>query len=195
MQNTKSHVALLASPGLGHLVSVVELGKRLVSYHEFEITIFVLASEASTAQNQVLESTQNMDLVFLPSVDISTKVDPSANIVTKIIVMMQGSLPGLHSAIAAMIMSHRPTALIVDLFGTQAFPLADEFNMLKFVFIASNAWFLAITVYAPTVDTIVDEEHVVQQKPLLILGCKPILFQDTFEAYLDRNDMDFGERF
>ncbi|KAK6237514.1 hypothetical protein QUC31_002983, partial [Theobroma cacao] len=193
MQTTKPHVALLASPGLGHLIPVLELGKRLVTHHNFRITIFVLASEASTAQNQLLESS-NMDvlnIVSLPSAEISTKVDPGAHIVTKIVVIMRESLPGLRSAIAAM--KSRPSALIVDLFGTEALPVADEFKMLKYVFIASNAWFLGITVYAPTVEKIVDEEHVKQQKPLKIPGCKSVRFEDTLEAYLNRNDQLYGE--
>ncbi|XP_007047010.2 PREDICTED: UDP-glycosyltransferase 72E1 [Theobroma cacao] len=193
MQTTKPHVALLASPGLGHLIPVLELGKRLVTHHNFRITIFVLASEASTAQNQLLESS-NMDvlnIVSLPSAEISTKVDPGAHIVTKIVVIMRESLPGLRSAMAAM--KSRPSALIVDLFGTEALPVADEFKMLKYVFIASNAWFLGITVYAPTVEKIVDEEHVKQQKPLKIPGCKSVRFEDTLEAYLNRNDQLYGE--
>ncbi|OMO84286.1 UDP-glucuronosyl/UDP-glucosyltransferase [Corchorus olitorius] len=183
--------ALLASPGLGHLIPVLELGKRLVSHHDFQVTIFVLATEASAAQNQLLESSQTIDalkIVSLPPVDISSKVDPAAHIVTKIIVMMRESLPGLRCTISSMTKS-RPTALIVDLFGTEALPIADEFKMLKYVFIASNAWFLAITVYAPTVEKIVDEEHIKQQKPLEIPGCKPVEFEDTLEAYLNKDEL------
>ncbi|XVF15708.1 hypothetical protein REPUB_Repub09cG0178900 [Reevesia pubescens] len=192
MQTTKPHVILLASPGLGHLIPVIELGKRLVTYHNFHITVFVLASEESVAQNQLLESTMNvLNIVSLPSIDISNKVDQAAHIATKIAVMIRESLPGLRSSIAAM--KSRPTALIVDLFGTEALAVADEFKMLKYVFIASNAWFLGITIYAPSVEKIVDEEHVRQQKPLKIPGCKPVRFEDTLGANLNRNDQLYGE--
>ncbi|XVF61993.1 hypothetical protein PTKIN_Ptkin08bG0180600 [Pterospermum kingtungense] len=193
MKTTKPHVVLLASPGYGHLIPVLELGKRLVTHHNFHITILVLASEASAAQNQLLESpyvNADLNIVSLPPVDISDKVDPEAHIVTKIVVMMRESLPGIRSAIAAMKPS--PTALIVDLFGTKALRVADEFKLLKYVFIASNAWFLAITIYAPTVEKILDEEHSKRQKPLQIPGCEPVRFEDTLEAYLDLSDEVYG---
>lgn len=194
MKSSKPHVVLFASPGFGHLIPVMELGKRLVTHHNFHITILVLATEASAAQNQLLDhqpSNNIINIVSLPSVDISDKVDPEAHIVTKIAAMMRESLPGLRSAISSM-KPFPPTALIVDLFGTKALRVADEFKMLKYVFIASNAWLLGITIYAPTVEKIVDEKHVKQRKPLEIPGCEPVRFEDTMEAYLDRNGETYG---
>ncbi|KAJ0098136.1 hypothetical protein Patl1_28879 [Pistacia atlantica] len=138
--------------------------------------------------SQLLNS-QNHDflnIVLLPTTDISGLVDPDASIVTKLVVMMHQSLPALRSTISAM--KFRPMALIVDLFGTEAMKVADEFGMLKYVFIASNAWFLAVTIYAPAVDKKELAVHVNQQQLLKIPGCKPVEFQDTLEAFLDPND-------
>ena len=56
--------------------------------------------------------------------------------------MMREVRPALRSALSAM--KPRPTILIVDLFGTESMPIADEFDMLKYIYIASNVWFLAL---------------------------------------------------
>ncbi|GLT79982.1 hypothetical protein SLA2020_514460 [Shorea laevis] len=193
MQCTKPHAALLASPGMGHLFPVLELGKRLVSNHGFHVTIFVLNTEASTAKNQLRDSPDSslLNLVPLPPVDISGKVGPDAHVVTLLVVMMRESLPGLRSTISAM--KCRPTVLIVDLFGTEAMAVADEFMMSKFVFIASNAWFLTLAAYFPTIDEMAEDEHIKEQQPLKIPGCKPVRFEDTLEAYLDRNNQMYDD--
>ncbi|KAF9678360.1 hypothetical protein SADUNF_Sadunf07G0026800 [Salix dunnii] len=192
MQNTKPHAALLASPGMGHLIPVLELGKRLVTYHGFHVTLFVVATDASTTQSLLEEPYPDINIINLPLVDISGLVDPTASVVTKIVVMMRETLPSLRSAILAL--KSPPTALIVDLFGTEAFAVAEELNMLKYVFDTSTAWFLAITIYVPTIDKSVEDEHIIQKQPLRIPGCKPVRFDDTLGAYcLDRNDQTYIE--
>ncbi|KAJ0098139.1 hypothetical protein Patl1_28876 [Pistacia atlantica] len=183
MQIAKPHAAILASPGMGHLVPVLELGKRLVTLHNLQVTIFIVAPATSDEQLSQLLDSQNQDflhIVLLPSVDVSGIADAEASISTKIVIMMHESLPLLRSAISAMTI--RPTALIVDLFGTEAMAIADEFEMLKYVFIASNAWFFAVIAYAPELDRKVLAEHVYQQQPLKLPGCTPIRFEDNLEA-------------
>ncbi|KAJ6678567.1 UDP-GLYCOSYLTRANSFERASE 72E1 [Salix viminalis] len=170
---------------------VLELGKRLLTCHGFHVTLFVVATDASTTQSLLQEPHPNLSVVNLPLVDISGLVDPTATIVTKIIVMMRETLPSLRSAILAL--KFPPTALIVDLFGTEAFAVAEELNMLKYVFDTSTAWFLAITIYVPTIDKSVEDEHVNQKQPLRIPGCKSVPFDDTLGAYLDRNDQTYVE--
>ncbi|KAJ0041460.1 hypothetical protein Pint_28229 [Pistacia integerrima] len=184
MQIAKPHAAILASPGMGHLVPVLELGKRLVTLHKLQVTIFIVAPATSDEQLSQLLDSQNQDflhIVLLPSVDVSGIADPEASISTKIVIMMHESLPLLRSAISAMTI--RPTALIVDLFGTEAMAIADEFEMLKYVFIASNAWFFAVMAYAPELDRKVLAEHVYQKQPLKLPGCTPIRFEDNLEVF------------
>ncbi|XVF17851.1 hypothetical protein REPUB_Repub10bG0160500 [Reevesia pubescens] len=190
MQSRKPNAVLLASPGMGHLIPVLELGKRLVSHHGFTVTIFVVTTDASLSPPKLLKQAQTsyddlLEVVSLPPVDISGQIDETTAILTKIAMMIREALPSLRSAILAM--KVRPVALIVDMFGTEAFAIAEELMLLKYVFITSNAWFLALTVHAPTVDKEVEDDHVNNQKPLFIPGCKPICFVDSFEPVLRRN--------
>ena len=50
--------------------------------------------------------------------------------------------------------------------------------MLKHVFFPSNAWLLALTIYAPILDEEVKGEYVHQKEPLKILGCASVRVED-----------------
>ncbi|KAH8503517.1 hypothetical protein H0E87_014701 [Populus deltoides] len=189
MQNTKPHAALLSSPGMGHLIPVLELGKRLVTNHGFTVTIFVVTTDNSLSKSQLLKQSPCPDLlniVLLPPVDVSSLITPTTGILAQLAIMMREALPKLQSAILAM--EFCPTVLIVDFFGTEAMVIADEFNMLKYAFMTSTAWFLALTLHMPTIDKAIEDNHVKNQQALLIPGCKSLEFRDTFEPVLDRND-------
>ncbi|ESQ31148.1 hypothetical protein EUTSA_v10005518mg [Eutrema salsugineum] len=181
MQITKPHAAMFSSPGMGHLIPVMELAKRLSANHGFRVTLFVLENDAASAQSKFLNST-DVDVVNLPLPDISDLVDPADHVVTKIGTIMREAVPALRSKLAAM--HQKPTALIVDLFGTDALCLASEFNMLTYVLIASNARYVGVALYYPTLDQDLKEEHTVQRKPLDVPGCEPVRFEDTMDAYL-----------
>ncbi|XVF61994.1 hypothetical protein PTKIN_Ptkin08bG0180700 [Pterospermum kingtungense] len=194
MQSTKPHLALLASPGMGHLIPVLELAKRFVSQQSFKVTVFIVAADhASISNSSLLKSPPDLDddlldIILLPFIDLSNILEPDASYTTKILTMMLESLPFLRSEISKR--EFRPSALVVDLFGTDAFPIADEFNMLKYVFIASNAWFFAVMLFSPEIDPKEVVEHAKNQKPLEIPGCnKSIKLEDTLEPFLvDPND-------
>ncbi|KAI9165206.1 hypothetical protein LWI28_009581 [Acer negundo] len=188
MKIPKPHAVLLASPGMGHIIPVIELAKRFVSQHEFQVTVFVVATDASTVESHLRNSpeytTNLFNVVSLPSVDISALVDTDASLTAKIVVMMHESLPALRSAISAM--KPRPTAMIVDFFGTEAMiTVADEFGMLKYMFMPSNAWLLATMIYGPAIDEIGLDEHANKKLPLKIPGCTAVQFEDTLEPFLD----------
>ncbi|KAJ6420028.1 hypothetical protein OIU84_030034 [Salix udensis] len=194
MQNTKPHAALLSSPGLGHFIPVIELGKRLVTNHGFSVTVFVVTTDNSLSKSQLLKQSPCPDLlniVLLPPVDVSGLITPATGILSQLAIMMREALPKLRSAIVAMIFC--PTVLIVDLFGIEAMVIAEEFNMLKYAFITSTAWFLALTLHMPTIDKVIEDNHVKNQQALLIPGCKSLEFGDTFEPILDRNDQMYIE--
>lgn len=194
MQSSKPHAALLSSPGMGHLIPVLELGKRLVTHHSFTVTIFAVASHSSSGEREVLRSAMNpplCDIVELPPVDISGLVRQDCAVVTAIAVTMRESKPVLRSAISAMKLP--PTLLIVDLFGTESLEIADELGIPKYVFMASNAWFVALTVYLPALDELVKGEYVDQTESFSIPGCKSVKPEEVVDPMLDRTDQQYVE--
>ncbi|GMH24633.1 hypothetical protein Nepgr_026476 [Nepenthes gracilis] len=173
---SKPHVALLSSPGLGHLIPVIELAKRLVTHHSCKATVFVVTGKPCPVENQLLQSaaaSNLFDIAVLPHVNAT--FPPETEVLTRLLLMIQEALPALHSSIASM--THRPTALIVDLFGTEAIKLAREFGIKNYVFIASNAWFLAFAAYFPHMGKVEKNE------PVKLPGCNPIPYRIIEETF------------
>ncbi|WCJ30967.1 UDP-Glycosyltransferase superfamily protein [Euphorbia peplus] len=196
METTKPHAVLLASPGMGHITPIAELAKHMVANHGFQVTLYVITNDASLSQTQLINNlniTQKLfQIVILPHVNITALINPSTHIFIQLLIMMHQALPSLRRAILEL--EIRPIALVVDFFGTEALSMAEEFNMLKYVFIASNAWFLALTIHIPTLDRIsVEEEHVKKRRPLVVPGCKAIRVEDTLDLLLDPNGQMYDE--
>lgn len=190
----KPHAAILASPGLGHLIPVLELAKRLVVHHNFAVTIFAISSHSSPVEAQLLDSAMSpklFDVVQLPPPDISGLVGPDAAVVTCLAVIMRTCRPSLRSSISSM--KNRPSLLIVDLFGTESLSIADELDIPKYVYIASNARFLALTIYLPVLDQEVKGQFVDQKEWLRIPGCSSLRPQDVVDPMLDRNNQQYRE--
>ena len=193
---SKPHAALVSSPGMGHLIPVIELGKRLVTHHNFTVTIFIVPAShtPSPEHSQLLtsSSTSNLyNIVEISPANISELVPANVAVVTMIAVTMRQTKPAIRSAIFAM--RPRPTVLIVDLFGSDLLDIGDELGITKLVFIASNAWFLSLTVYLPILDKVVKGEYVDQAKPFEIPGCKPVRPDQVVDPMLDRTDQQYQE--
>lgn len=194
METLNTHVAVLSSPGMGHLFPSLELATRLCTRHHITVTILLVASHSSPVEEKIIASAKAskfFTLLHLPPVDISALVDSTTAVVTRIAVTMRSSLPAIRSAVSAL--KFRPTTLIVDIFGTEAFTVADEFRMAKYVFVASNAWFLALTVYTPFLDKEVSGQYVDRKEPLEIPGCEPVRPCDVVDPMLDRADQQYDE--
>ncbi|KAL3527075.1 hypothetical protein ACH5RR_011731 [Cinchona calisaya] len=194
MDSRKLHIAILSSPGLGHLIPDLVLGNRLATHRDVKVTILVITTSSSPAESQILKAPfgpKLVDILEIPPVDISHLIDANTKVVTQLRIMVREALPGVRSTIAGM--EHRPDVFIGDLFCTEAFPIAIEFGMPKYVYVPSTAWFTALITYSPLLHEEVVGEYVDQTEPLKIPGCKPIRPEDVVDSMLDRNDQQYRE--
>nr|AMQ26120.1 UDP-glycosyltransferase 45 [Pueraria montana var. lobata] len=196
MVTSKPHAALLASPGMGHLIPMVELGKRLLTHHGFHVTIFVVTTDSATTTSQILQQTSNLtslNIVHVPPIDVSDKLPPNPPLAIRILLTMLESLPFVRSSILSTTNLPPPSALIVDMFGLAAFPMARDLGMLIYVYFATSAWFSAVTLYFPAMDKKLIESHAENHEPLMVPGCEAVLFEDTLEPFLSpRGEMYEG---
>ncbi|XP_023003083.1 UDP-glycosyltransferase 72E1-like [Cucurbita maxima] len=177
-QESKTNVALLVSPGIGHLIPFLELAHRLVHYHNLQATLFVVCSSTSAAESHLLQKSSAVNIVPLrPTVSL----DPNANFIDKIKAIMSASSPLLRRSLSAA--QPLPAALIVDLFGTWALAIAHELGMLGFVFMTTSAWFLSLAMFFPTMDKQMIDDHVYSHEPLRIPGCSPVRFENTVSVF------------
>ncbi|KAG6594844.1 UDP-glycosyltransferase 72E1, partial [Cucurbita argyrosperma subsp. sororia] len=176
-QETKAHVALLVSPGMGHLIPFLELAHRLVHHHNLHATLFVVCSGTSAAESLLLQKSSAVNIVPLrPSVSL----DPTANFIDKLKAIMSASPSLLRRSLSTA--KPRPAALIVDLFGTWGLAIAHELGMMGFVFMTTSAWFLSLARFFPTMDKQMINGHVYNHEPLRIPGCSPVRFENTTQV-------------
>ncbi|XP_045787236.1 anthocyanidin 3-O-glucosyltransferase 5-like [Trifolium pratense] len=185
-----THVVLLSSPGLGHLIPTIELAKRFLIHHNFKLTILAITSQSSHAESQILKSATNSSLytiIQIPSPNIPSDISLTA----RLCVTMRHAIPSIKSAITNLTV--RPSAFIVDIFGTEALTLAKELNIPKFVYVASHAWFLSLLVYSPVLDKQIKTPYLEHNELLKIPGCKPVRPEDVIDPMLNRNDSGYSE--
>ncbi|GMP28257.1 hypothetical protein CsSME_00003880 [Camellia sinensis var. sinensis] len=194
MESRKLHAAILSSPGMGHLVPVLELGKHLATNRGLEVTILVVATHSSPAESQLLDPStapKHLHILRLPPVDISTVVNPDIKVVSQLAIIMREARPAIRSVLSSM--KQRAAMFIVDLFGNEAFGIDDEFHMSKYLFVTSTAWFTALTLYCHVLDKEVEGQYVDHKEPLRLPGCKPVRPEDLVDPMLDRNCQQYYE--
>ncbi|KAI6695356.1 hypothetical protein NL676_023066 [Syzygium grande] len=180
---------------MGHLIPGIELGKRLIADHGFEVTIFVIPSQDSRAEAEIVNIAMTpklLNVVELPAPDVTAAgLGPDASVVARLTAMMREARQAFRSALAAM--EAQPDVLIVDLFGTEHLCIGDELGIPKYVHVPCNAWFLALLLHSPTLDKEVKGEYVERAEPLEIPGCKPVRPEDVVDPMLDRSDLQYRE--
>ncbi|KDO53103.1 hypothetical protein CISIN_1g0125131mg, partial [Citrus sinensis] len=130
-QIPRAHVAMVPTPGMGHLIPLAQLAKRLVRQHNFLVSIFIPTIDDGTGsfmqpQRQVLESLPtSISTIFLPPVSLDDLPD-NVPIETRIILTLVRSLSSLRDALKVLTESTRLVALVVDCFGSAAFDVANE---------------------------------------------------------------------
>uniref|UniRef100_A0A7N0UFW1 Glycosyltransferase n=1 Tax=Kalanchoe fedtschenkoi TaxID=63787 RepID=A0A7N0UFW1_KALFE len=182
-----AHIAMLPSPGMGHLIPMAEFAKRLVHHHNFTVT-FIIPADAppSSAYNKVLTSLpSSIDHIVLPLVDLSD-APPNSRIETLISLTVARSLPSLRDALLAS--SKKPLALLVDLFGTDAFDPAIDLGIPPYIFFPSTAMTLSLFFYMPELHRSVSCEYRDMTDLVRIPGCVPIRGSDLLDPVQDRKD-------
>nr|GMD55436.1 anthocyanidin 3-O-glucosyltransferase 5-like [Ipomoea batatas] len=186
------HIGILSSPGIGHIIPALVLGNRLAAVHNVKVTVFVITTANSPTERQLLDSSR-LNIVQIPPVDISALLNANAKPVTQLCLLVRAAVPGVRSALFATNQCRRLDALVGDFFCTEALPVADELNVPKFIYVPTNAWFTALTVYCPVLDKEIEGQYVEQEKGLEIPGCKPVRPEDVVDPMLDRNDDQYRE--
>ncbi|KAL0655113.1 hypothetical protein Bca4012_075697 [Brassica carinata] len=189
------HALLVASPGLGHLIPILELGNGLSSVLNFRVTVLAVTSGSSSlAETEAIRAVVargTCEVTELPSVDIDYFFEPDATVFTKIVEKMRATKPVVQDAIK--LMTQKPTVMIVDFLGTGMMSIADDVGMAKYVYVASHAWFLAVLVYLPVLDKVVEGEYIDIKEPMKIPGCRPVGADDLMETMLDRSNRHYRE--
>ncbi|KAK7285824.1 hypothetical protein RJT34_20606 [Clitoria ternatea] len=189
LQPPPAMLAVVPTPGMGHLIPLIEFSKRLVRYHNLAVT-FVIPTEIppSKAQTTVLKALpDSISHIFLPPVTLSD-LPPETKIETRISLTVLRSLPALRQAFRSLTAAHTVSAVVVDLFGTDVFDVAAEFNVPPYIYYPSTAMVLSLFLQLPKLDQEVHCEFHELPEPVKIPGCVPVNGSDLLDPVQDRKN-------
>jgi len=191
MEQTQTpQIAIIPSPGMGHLIPLVEFAKRLVLHHDFTVT-FILPSlgPPPKAQLEVLQSLPTtITHISLSPVSFDDLPAHGVKQEMKIFLSVARSLSFIRDALKSFVTTTRIVGLVVDLFGTDAIDVAKEFNIPSYVFIGNMSLALSLFLYLPNLDENVSCEYRDMPEPVRLPGCVPIHGRDFPEPLQDRKN-------
>ncbi|KAJ8444728.1 hypothetical protein Cgig2_030402 [Carnegiea gigantea] len=189
MEESQTHIVIVPTPGMGHLIPLVELAKRLINLRTHRFTFsFIIPTQgpATEAQRAAVGSLPSgrAECSFLPPVSMDD-LPPDAKIETKIALTLARSLPALRAAIRAVA---RARILIVDLFGTDAFELCLELGLRPYIFYPTTAMCLSFFFQLPQLDSQVSCEFRELGEPVELPGCVPVQGKDLLDPVQERTN-------
>ncbi|KAJ4955441.1 hypothetical protein NE237_012224 [Protea cynaroides] len=182
-------ITILPSPGMGHLIPLVQLARQLVQYHHFSVT-FIIPTDGpvSEAQKSMLASLpKSMNSMILPPVNFDD-LPKDARIETRIQLTVTRSLSSLREAFKALTTTNRVSALVADLFGTDAFDVAKEFNVSPYIFYPTTAVCLSLFLHLPKLDEMYSCEYRDMPELLQLPGCVPLHGGELLDPSQDRKN-------
>ncbi|KAF3439890.1 hypothetical protein FNV43_RR18168 [Rhamnella rubrinervis] len=188
-QSEATHIAIFPTPGMGHLIPLLEFAKRLVHNHNINVTFIIPTDGSPTkAQKSSLDALPAaIDYVFLPPVSFDD-VPEGAKIETLMSLTVVRSLSSLRESLKSLASRTKLVSLVVDLFGTDAFDVAKEFNLSPYMFYPSTAMALSLFIYLPKLDETVSCEYRELPEPVRIPGCVPIPGKELLDPVQERQN-------
>ncbi|XP_057451052.1 hydroquinone glucosyltransferase-like [Lotus japonicus] len=156
----KKCIAMVPSPGLSHLIPLVEFARQLVQQnHELHITFLIPTDGPLTPSMQTLLNAlpPNIDFTVLPQVnveDLPHNTSPS----TRMKLIVKRSIPFLQEKVSSLSSQFHLVALVYSMFSTDAHDVAKQLNILSYLFFASGAVLLSFMLSLPKLDESVTSE-------------------------------------
>ena len=152
----ESVLVLYPSPAMGHLISMVELGKLILKYYpSISITILTITPPFDTGATAsyiagVSSTTPSITFHHLPTTPLPRPVSsyPSFEALTSELLTLNN--PNVHHALQSISLNSTVLAFIIDFFCTPALGVAKELNIPAYYFFTSSGTGLALFLYFPT---------------------------------------------
>ncbi|KAF8700154.1 hypothetical protein HU200_034524 [Digitaria exilis] len=187
--NSPPHVAMLVTPGMGHLIPIAELAKRLATRHGVTSTLITFASTASSTQRAFLASLPAaVASLSLPPVDLSD-LPRGAAIETLMSEECVRSIPALTTLLLDLKRSTNLVAFVADLFGADSFDAAAAAGVRrKYLFFPTNLHVLTLILHLPELDVTVPGEFRHLPDPVRLPGCVAIPGPDILMPLQDKTN-------
>ncbi|KAI9112911.1 hypothetical protein K1719_016025 [Acacia pycnantha] len=195
----KEAIVLYPTAARGHLVSMVELAKFILSHYHHQplLTIHILTIsppyDAVSISNYIasVSSSIHPSIVFhsLPPVSLpSSLLSSSPNHESLMFEVLRLNNPSLHNALVSISVTYSVRAFIADNFCFEALSLSSKLHIPAYVFFTSPAACLAAFLYFPTLHRTTDKSFKDLNTILNIPGIPPLHSRDIIKPLLERND-------
>lgn len=190
-------IVLYPSPGMGHLISMVELGKFILRHHpSFAITILTAPPSFNTGSTadyirHISVTVPSITFHHLPQISLDLDAFPSMEAI--IFEVLRRSNPHVRRALEAITRSTAVSAFIIDFFCTTAMPIAQEFHIPTYFFLTSGNSILALFLYLPFLDKTTTQSFKDMNTLLQIPGLPPVPSSDMLRPLLDRTTTDYKD--
>ncbi|CAN6457391.1 unnamed protein product [Victoria cruziana] len=181
----KARVVLFPTPGAGHLVSILQLAKRIL-HHGPGLSVTVLLIRplpAATATNSHVNAAAASGLDFI---EIPHSEPAEGEGLVHLLGFIESHKPYVRETLASL---PGVAAFIADMFCITVIDAAAELGIPAFVFYASSAACLAATLYLPTLDKIYEGRALKEVKEnIQIPGMWPMPSMVMPEPLQDKDD-------
>ncbi|XP_008776769.2 hydroquinone glucosyltransferase-like [Phoenix dactylifera] len=182
------HVAILPSPGVGHLIPLAELAKRLVFHRGFAATFITFSDFSSPAQDAFLNSLPpGLSSLSLPPV-LLDDLPTDARIETRLCHVVARSVPRLRDILATLKVTTPLAAYVIDIFGGDTLCIAKELGVPHYMYCTTNFTVLSLLFYLPTLHRTTSCEYRDLAEPVVLPGCAPIRGEDLVNPMQDRTN-------
>ncbi|QHO22785.1 Hydroquinone glucosyltransferase [Arachis hypogaea] len=201
MEKKNPCIVMVPSPGLSHLIALVEFSKRLLSFQRENLHVkFIVPTlgAPSSSMKSILNNSlpPNSSFIILPQInieDLTEKSDPA----TQMKETVKHSLPFIPQELTSLSFTNHLVAILFSVFSTDVIDLASEFNLLTYLFFASGATLFSFCFHFPQLDQEADDSSknslLELIDPVHVLGCSvpfqvndlpnPVLFERSSEVY------------
>ncbi|XP_059442726.1 UDP-glycosyltransferase 88A1-like [Corylus avellana] len=185
-------IVVYPTPAIGHLISMVELAKLILTHHP-SLTVHILIAPqpynaGSTAPYIAAVSATTPSITFhnLPNVDLPPTASPNHETLTFELLRLNN--PNLHQSLLSISKGYAIHALIMDFFCSHALSVAANLNIPGYYFFTSGAGCLAYFLYLRTMDRSTTKSFKDLDTHLDIPGVPPMPSSDSPKPVLDRDD-------
>ncbi|KAI3519465.1 hypothetical protein L1887_08609 [Cichorium endivia] len=151
-------VVLYPSPGIGHLVSMVELGKLIHTHHP-SLSLIIIITPAPTENGStdkyiktVSATISSITFHHLPTIAIPP--DFSSDIIGLNFGIPELYNPIFHNALVAIMEKSIIKAVILDFFTDAAFQVSKSLDLPTYYFYTGGASGLCVFLHLPTINSI-----------------------------------------
>ncbi|KAK0596812.1 hypothetical protein LWI29_019275 [Acer saccharum] len=183
------------SPPIGHLISMVELGKLILT-HQPSLSIHILitpppynAGDTAPYITQVSAAFPSITFHHLPTAGLPPSTTPPTNHEILIFELLRSNNPNVHHALLSISKTYTVLGLVMDLFCFHALSSATELNIPAYFFYTSGAGCLALFLYSTTLhENTTTGFKDIKTTPFDVPGTPPVLPTDMPKPLLERDD-------